>query len=109
MKRFNLSILFVLAFVVAAFAETTLVDAFLDNGTIATIISLLFTVLAAVGVTLVKVMKVIKAVGESADVAAIGARILEKKNVTEEDVANFVRELNEAQGAWKDVKVSFSK
>jgi len=81
----------------------------IGSGTIATIITLLFTILAALGVTLKKVFAILTALDESADVVKVVRRVLDDRKVTEAEEDEVIKEINEADGAWKNVKLMVSK
>lgn len=91
-----------------AFAQGSKLELPIGSGTIATIVTLLFTILSALGVTLKKVFDILKALKESSDVVSTVERVLSDRNVTEEEVDEVMQQINEAKGAWKDVKVSRS-
>lgn len=75
-----------------------------DGGTISMIINTIITLLGVFGIGLGVVWKVTKAIKESGDVLTVAGRIFEDKKVTPEEVDEFIKELNEAKGAWQDVR-----
>jgi len=75
----------------------------LDNSVIAMVIQTIITLLGIFGVGLGILWKLMKALKESGDVLSLAGKIFEDKTVTEEEVDQFIKELNEAKGAWRDV------
>ena len=78
----------------------------MDNSVIVIILNAIITVLTLLGVSFVGFKKVLKALKESGDVLSKAHEIFADEKVTEEEVEAFIKELNEAQGAWKDVLAS---
>ncbi len=70
---------------------------------IATLLSAVITILALFGVSLVGFKKVLTALAESGDVLSVSKRIFADNKVTPEEVEEFIKELNEAKGAWQEV------
>jgi len=75
----------------------------MDSGTIAGIVTTIITVLVALGVNLTFFFKVLKALGESGDVLSVIDKALADGTLTEEEVDQIIKEINEARGAWGDV------
>jgi len=73
------------------------------------LINTLINILTILGVGLGIVWKVTKAVKESGDVLTVAGRIFQDKRITNEEVEEFIKELNEAKGAWADVRAEKKK
>ena len=74
-----------------------------DSGVIAMVINTIITLLGVFGIGLGVLWKVTKAIKESGDVLTLAGQIFKDEKVTQEEIEQFIKELNEAKGAWADV------
>ena len=76
----------------------------LDNGTIATIITTVFVVLGALGISFVGYKKALNVAKEFVDLVMFTIVALQDKQVTPEEVEQWKKERNEFVEAIKDFK-----